>query len=167
MLDGHSLHTGEQGGGGGGGGGADEASLLNLVVREMTRFPGVVIMMVDTTGSLDVFISRLDKGLLAGLKFVVEFSVPNHKARAALWRKAMPEALPVSEEIDFEGLARASGEFSLVQIGNAVYRAAAVAALRPDEVQRKVGMADLEAAIADEKRRGESEVDRWVQSQYM
>lgn len=164
VLDGHSLHTGEQGGGGGG---ADEAQLLNLVVQEMTRFPGVVIFMVTTAGSLDVFVSRLDKGLLAGLKFVVEFSKPNQKARAALWSKAMPEALPVSEAIDFEGLARESAEFSLVQIGNAVYRAAAVAALRPEEGRRKVGMTDLEAAIADEKRRGESEVDRWVQSQYM
>jgi AAA+ superfamily predicted ATPase len=165
VLDGYSLNTTDQGGGGGG----DEAAILNLVVREMTRFPGVVCMMVDTTGSLDVFISRLDKGLLAGLKFVVEFSKPNHKNRAALWSKALPEALPVSGAIDFDGLARESGDFSLVQIGNSVYRAAAVAALRSesDAGQRKVGMADLQAAIANEKRRGESEVDRWVQSQYM
>ena len=169
VLDGYSLHTGE-GGGGGGGGGSEETALLNLVVREMTRFPGVVILMIDTVGSLDVFVSRLDKGLLAGLKFIVEFSKPNQKNRGALWEKALPASLPTSEAIDFVELAKASTDFSLVQIGNAVYRAAAAAALRrPEDGEggRSVSMADLQAAIEDEKRRGESEVDRWVQSQYM
>jgi SpoVK/Ycf46/Vps4 family AAA+-type ATPase len=168
VLDGYALHTGE--GGGHAGGGSDDSNLLNLTVKEMTRFPGVVILMIDTTGSLDVFVSRLDKGLLAGLKFLCEFSKPNQKNRAALWEKAMPPALPTSETINYVELAKASSEFSLVQIGNAVYRAAAAAALRrPEDGKRgrAVSMADLQEAIEDERRRGESEVDRWVQSQYM
>eukprot|EP01044_Picomonas_judraskeda_P014830 COSAG03_NODE_2408_length_2799_cov_17.383704_2_plen_337_part_00 len=129
VLDGYALHTGE--GGGHAGGGSDDTALLNLTVKEMTRFPGVVILMIDTTGSLDVFVSRLDKGLLAGLKFLCEFSKPNERSRAALWEKALPKSLPTSETIDYTELAKASSKFSLVQIGNAVYRAAAAAALRP------------------------------------
>lgn len=168
VLDGYTLHTGE--GGGHAGGGSDDTALLNLTIKEMTRFPGVVILMIDTTGSLDVFVGRLDKGLLAGLKFLVEFGKPSQKNRTALWKKALPPSLPTSEAIDFAELAKASAEFSLVQIGNAVYRAAAAAALRrPEDGERgrAVSMADLQEAIDDEKSRGESEVDRWVRSQYM
>ena len=51
--------------------------------------------------------------------------------------------------------------------GNVVYRAAAVAALRPSGDGRSGAQADLETALEAEKSRGESEVDRWVQQQYM
>jgi SpoVK/Ycf46/Vps4 family AAA+-type ATPase len=162
VLDGFSLRPDSNGNSGS----AGDPRVMNLVVREMTRFPGVVIMMVDTSGSLDVFVSRLDTGLKSGLKFLVEFKVPHTSSRRVLWEKLMPPAVPTSEAIDFDSLARASDAFSLVQIGNAIYRAAAVAALR-DVKKRRLSMNDLLQAIEEEKGRGESSVDRWVKSQYM
>ena len=107
---------------------------------------------------------------LNGLKFLVQFELPNQTNRARLWEKALPATLPTcrqrtrmrahtrpgthrtqgvhahahkthahahapnactAETIDFNALAQASEKFTLVQIGNTVYRAAANAALRP------------------------------------
>jgi|EP01047_Picozoa_sp_COSAG01_P078775 ATP-dependent 26S proteasome regulatory subunit len=96
----------------------------------------------------------------------VEFKHPDRKGRAKLWELSLPATVPRAEDVDFGRLAQASVDFSLVQIGNAVYRAAAVAALRP-AASRRVQMADLETALEEEKRRGESEVDRFVAAQYM
>jgi SpoVK/Ycf46/Vps4 family AAA+-type ATPase len=162
VLDGFSLHAESNSNSGS----AGNPHVMNLVVREMTRFPGVVIMMVDTSGSLDVFVSRLDRGLMSGLKFLVEFKLPHTSNRRVLWEKLMPPAVPTRGAIDFDSLARASDDFSLVQIGNAIYRAAATAALR-DEKKRRVSMRDLLLSIEEEKSRGESSVDRWVKSQYI
>lgn len=161
VLDGHSLKSK-----GADGTSDDDNRLLNLVVREMTRFPGVVIMMLDTAGSLDIFISRLDKGLLNGLKFLVEFNQPNFQSRLLIWKKIMPTSVPTSGKIDPKALSKASENFNFLQICNALYRAAAVAALR-SEKERYVNMSDLLSAIKDEKNRGESEIDRWMKSQYI
>lgn len=161
VLDGFSLQAGD------GGGGGDDTRVLNLVVREMTRFPGVVIMMVDTSSSLDVFVSRLDKGLLRGLKFLVEFKLPSRNNRETLWERLMPDSVPTKGSIDFGTLASMSDDFSQVQIGNAIYRAAATAALRPDPENRVVSMKDLCNAIEEEKMRGESAVDRYMKAQYL
>ena len=162
VLDGFSLNPD-----GSGNGAAEDTRLLNLVVREMTRFPGIVIMMVDASGSLDIFVSRLDKGLLSGLKFLVEFKRPSLTNRQSLWEKLMPASVPTAGSIDFASLARASDDFSQSQIGNAIYRAAASAALRSDEEKRAVSMKDLCSAIEEEKTRGESAVDRYVKAQYL
>jgi hypothetical protein len=61
VLDGFSLETEV---GGGGGGASTDSRWLSIVMREMTGFPGVVIMMVDTIGSLDVFVSRIEQSLV-------------------------------------------------------------------------------------------------------
>ena len=133
----------------------------------MARFPGVVIMMVDTPGSLDVFVSRIDKSLMKSLKFLVEFQLPSSSNRQILWKKLMPPALPVLQDVDYKKLAEASNNFSVSHIGNAIYRAAAAAALRTKAKDRFVGMKDLYSSIEEEKTRGESAVDRFVQAQYL
>lgn len=156
VLDGFSLQPDSNGSGA-----TDDARLLNLVVREMTRFPGVVIMMVDTVGSLDV------KGLLCGLKFLVEFKLPSSRNRESLWEKLLPDSVPTAGAIDFSALASISDDFSQTQLGNVIYRVAATAALRTDPKTRVVSMKDLSDAIEEEKIRGESAVDRYVKAQYL
>ena len=166
VLDGYQLELDD---GGSSSRSGHEFRLLNQIVREMSRFPGVVILMVTTTGqSLDVFMSRLDKDLLRSLKFLIEFEPPDRKSRERLWERCLPASVPraANDTFDFKALAAASAGFSLVQIGNAVYRAAAVAALRAQH-ERAVRMTDLQAAVQDEKERCESEIDRFIASQYM
>ena len=46
VLDGFTLETGEGGGGGGGGGAGGGVGSLDTVLREMSRFPGVVVLLV-------------------------------------------------------------------------------------------------------------------------
>ena len=165
VLDGYELDIGA--GAGVGSGGQEQSTIMNLVIREMARFPGVVIMMLTTSASLDVFVSRLDKALVRGLKFIVEFQLPNLKARKKLWRSSLPPDCPTSGDVDWDSLAAASDKFSHEQISNVVYRAAAKAALRPSAEGQALSQADLEAALKVEKTRGESEVDRMVRAQYM
>jgi len=147
-------------------GSADDSKLLNLAVREMTRFPGVVLMVVDTEDSLDFFVSRLERGLLDGIKFVVQFDLPDVRNREHLWRRHLPPSVPGRDGINFRSLAKQSERLNCAQIANVVYRAAASAALRP-QAERRVTMEDFRAAISDERRRGETAVDRWAKSQYV
>jgi len=124
-------------------------------------------MMVETKGSLDVFANRINKSLLKNLKFLIEFQLPSSSSRQALWEKLIPRELPVRSDIDYKKLAENSNDFSATHIGNAIYRAAAEAALREKKEDRNVGMKELFKAIEDEKKRGESAVDRYVNSQYI
>merc|ERR1712217_373987 len=111
--------------------------------REMARFPGIVVLVITCSGDLDVFSSRLDKEVLTTVKFLVEFKLPTLAQRVELWKRAIPPKLPVDREtLKLEELAAESKGFSAAQIGNAVYRAAAVAALR-SEILAKVSMTDL------------------------
>jgi SpoVK/Ycf46/Vps4 family AAA+-type ATPase len=162
VLDGFSLQPNDNSNGG-----TDDTRLLNLAVREMTRFPGVVILMVDAVASLDVFVSRLDKGLVRGLKFLVEFKLPSVSNRQSLWKKLLPDSVPTAGPIDFSGLASHSDDFNQTQIGNVIYRTAAAAALRADPKSRVVSMKDLYNGIDEEKIRGESAADRYVKAQYL
>ena len=162
VLDGFSLQPD-----GNSNGAIDDTRLLNLAVREMTRFPGIVILMVDAVASLDVFVSRLDKGLVRGLKFLVEFKLPSLSNRKSLWKKLLPDSVPTDGPIDFSGLASHSDDFNQTQIANVIYRTAAAAALRADPKSRVVSMKDLYNGIDEEKIRGESAVDRYVKAQYL
>lgn len=143
----------------------EDTRLLNLVIREMMRFPGIVILKVDVIDSLDIFVSRLEKGLLDGLKYLVSFKPPNRSCREQLWKKLLPDTLP-TKSIDYSELARGSDELNVTQIGNAVYRAAALTALK-SERSRHVTMQDLLSAIEEERQRGISSVDRYVKAQYI
>lgn len=56
----------------------------------------------------------------------------------------MAPALPIDnrKSLDFKELAEASHLFNVSHIGNAIYRAAAAAALEPNPQDRIVGMKD-------------------------
>ena len=162
VLGGISLNASE---GQRGSSSVEDIRLLNLVVREMTRFPGICIMQIDVVDSLDIFVSRLEKGLLDGLKYLVPFHYPDMYCRKKLWKKRLPDTLP-KKSLDYSELARLSDELNTTQIGNAVYRSAAQAALK-DENSRFVTMADLRSAIEKERQRGVSAVDRYVRAQYI
>ena len=162
VLGGISINPGE---GQRGVSSTEDARLLNLVVREMMRFPGIVILQVDVVDSLDTFVSRLEKGLLDGLKYLVSFQPPNKACREQIWKMVIPDALPV-KSLDYCELARASEELNATQIGNSVYKAAALAALKPEST-RYVTMDDLRSSIQEERQRGVSSVDRYVKAQYI
>jgi len=170
VLDGFVLQTGEGAGGGGGGGGSQgNVASLDTVLREMGRFPGVVVLMVSCNSPLDVFVHRLNTDLVRALKFLVEFRLPNEKQRRVLWERCVPKKCPVEgpDGLDWRKLADASQEFTVGRIANVVYRAAAQAALAQDGASRCLSMKVLLAALKDEKRKGKGIVHDIVQAQYL
>ena len=101
-------------------------------------------------------------------KFLVEFKLPNEKARRVLWERCVPAKCPVGEGgLDWRKLADASQEFTVGRIANVVYRAAAQAALAQDGASRCLSMKVLLAALKDEKRKGKGIVHDIVQAQYL
>ena len=72
------------------------------LLQKMEEYSGVVVLATNIEGNIDPAFRRR-------LHFIMEFLKPDAAARADLWRKFIPEAMP-REDIDFDFLA---GEFDL------------------------------------------------------
>ncbi len=112
-----------------------------VLLREMERFPGVVILTTNLK-------QNIDEAFIRRLRFVLELERPDPSAREQLWRKLLPKKLPQADDITLAALAQA---FDLVggQIRNAVLKAASKAALRHGN-ERVVCQLDLENAAQAE-----------------
>lgn len=69
------------------------------LLQKMEEYGGIVVLATNLEGNIDPAFKRR-------LHFTLEFLKPDAAARAALWRKFIPEALP-REDIDFVFLANA------------------------------------------------------------
>ena len=111
-----------------------------VLLREMERFPGVVILTSNLPDNIDASFQRR-------LRLTLAFLAPDRDAREALWRRHIPARLPLATDVSLAALA--AFPLTGAQIRNAVLKAAARAALRP-EAQRRVTQADLTASAAEE-----------------
>ncbi|EEY59154.1 uncharacterized protein PITG_11625 [Phytophthora infestans T30-4] len=120
----------------------------------MDTFPSTTILLanVDRTAAASLVQSEFCRRL----KFVVEMRNPNAKLREKLWRACFPPNAPLDTKtpIDFQRLAERY-DLSNTSISDAVFRAAASAALR-QESKRIITMKDLTdaAEIERQKARG-------------
>ncbi|KDO29881.1 hypothetical protein SPRG_04948 [Saprolegnia parasitica CBS 223.65] len=114
----------------------------------MDTFPGISILIANSAPGQSM---NLDPECSRRLKFVVEMKPPNASLRTQLWRSFFPPAAPLATDVDFKKLG-ARFELSNDAISNAVFRAAASAALRP-EATRIISMADLMHAAETEKKK--------------
>jgi AAA+ superfamily predicted ATPase len=89
-------------------------TLLNLI----DDYKGFVILTTNLSGSIDGAFSRR-------IPYKLHFPKPDVAERLALWRQLMPPGLPLSSEVDLDGLAR-EFELSGALIKNAIWRAASV-----------------------------------------
>ena len=112
-----------------------------VLLREMERFPGVVLLTTNLR-------QNIDEAFIRRLRFVLELERPDPSAREQLWRKLLPNKLPQADDINLSALAQT---FDLVggQIRNAVLKAASKAALRHGN-ERVVCQLDLENAAQAE-----------------
>jgi SpoVK/Ycf46/Vps4 family AAA+-type ATPase len=115
-----------------------------VLLREMERFPGVVILTSNLSDNIDEAFRRR-------LRFALAFPTPDREARVALWCRHLPARMPLAPEVSCAALA--AFPLTGAQIRNAVLKAAARAALR-QEAQRRVSQADLTAAAEEETRVG-------------
>ena len=73
VLEGFEFKLGDRKGGGGGG--DDNMHKMRMLLHEMARFPGIVVLMMSSKEGIDYFVDHLDPELVATLKFFVEFKV--------------------------------------------------------------------------------------------
>ncbi len=93
---------------------------VNLLLQEVERFDGIVILTTNFFGGLDDALKRR-------IQYRVTFPKPGPSERARIWQTLIPREAPLSGDIDFDRLADA-WEFSGGNIKNAVLRAAYKAA---------------------------------------
>lgn len=113
---------------------------VNLLLQEVERFQGVVILTTNLDAAIDdAFERRLNHKL--------DFPFPEARDRARIWKRLLPKQAPLSDDIDFEALGR---DFDLAggNIKNAVIRAAYQAA----EHKTQINMDLLEACGLQEYR---------------
>ena len=111
---------------------------VNLLLQEIERFPGFVILTTNFFGSLD-------KALIRRIQFRVTFEEPDEAGRALIWRTLCPPETPLAEDVSFERLAK-HFEMTGGMIKNAMIRAAYLACDQGSRVTQKL----LEESCLDE-----------------
>ncbi|CAH0482292.1 unnamed protein product [Peronospora belbahrii] len=117
----------------------------------MNTFPSTTILLANVDRSTSS--SLVQSEFCRRLKFVVEMRNPNAKLREKLWRACFPPKAPLETKkpIDFQRLAERY-DLSSTAISDAVFRAAASAALR-EETRRVITMKDLTSAAEIERQK--------------
>lgn len=106
----------------------------SILLEHIERFAGMVIL---TTNLVNI----MDSAFKDRLKHKVEFKMPDAKMREKIWKNLIPAKAPISEDVDFNILAK-KFEFSGRTIKNCVFKAAAKAAVR-GEGERRLTMEDF------------------------
>ena len=123
---------------------------VNLLLQEIERFDGVVILTTNLNAAIDDAFERR-------LNFKIDFPMPEMELRARIWERLIPSEAPLDGAIDFEALGELF-EFSGGSIKNVVLRAAYSAA----QCGEGISMERLEAAGRTEYREtGKLISDRW------
>ena len=92
----------------------------NFILQRLEAFHGVAILTSNLESSIDPALSRR-------LSFELRFPFPDEDQRAQIWRRMLPDELPIEGEIDYPLLA-ARFELAGGHIRNIVLRAAYLAA---------------------------------------
>ena len=92
----------------------------NYLLQQIESYEGVCILTTN-------FPENIDEAFKRRIRYKVHFPAPNLEERETLWRRAMPEGAPLSDDVNFANLAR-KFEMSGAQIKNTILRAAAMAA---------------------------------------
>jgi hypothetical protein len=102
---------------------------LQLLLHELERYPGVVVLCCCAAEPLDSIVHTVHPALLRAMKAVVEFKLPDGKVRERLWRALVPPSCPVDAAFDAAALATESDGFGAARIEQCIVRAAALAAM--------------------------------------
>ena len=114
--------------------------LVNLLLVEIERYPGLVVLATNYADALDPALERR-------LALRLEMLPPGEDERKELWRRYLPARAPLSADVDLVALARGH-----VLTGAGIRRAcekAALRAARRTDAARLISQADLVAAAAE------------------
>ena len=113
---------------------------VNVLLTELERFEGVCILSTNRKLSLD-------KALERRIAVKVQFEPPTREMRELIWKKLLPETLPLGNDVDIRNLSEE--DLTGGEIKNVVLNAARRALCRG--VSSNVNMADFRWAIRLEK----------------
>ncbi|NUN15486.1 MAG: AAA family ATPase [Myxococcales bacterium] len=88
---------------------------VNLLLQEIERFEGIVLMTTNLFGGLDDALKRR-------IQYRVTFPTPTAAERERIWRTLLPAETPLAKDVDLAWLAKRF-EFSGGNIKNAIVRA--------------------------------------------
>jgi|GEM_PF-348047 len=111
---------------------------VNLLLQEVERFPGIVILTTN-------FFGALDKALVRRIQFRVTFEEPDPESRTKIWETLCPPETPLAEDVSFEKLGK-HFEMSGGMVKNAIIRAAYFACEAGTSITQKI----LEDSCLDE-----------------
>lgn len=111
---------------------------VNFLLQRIERYQGLVVLSTNLQ-------KNMDEAFLRRLHEVVDFPFPDEAARAAIWRRQLPDAAPCDPAIDFDFLSRRF-KLSGGNINNAARNAAYFAAA----ARVPIGMTHLVRAVRDE-----------------
>ncbi len=111
---------------------------INYLLQKMEEHEGMVILASNLHKNIDEAFTRR-------MHFSVDFPFPNERYRLGIWRNIFPEAMPKSDDIDFEFLA---GKFKLS--GGNIKNVAVHAAFKAAEKSKKVNMKHVIQGIKSE-----------------
>jgi SpoVK/Ycf46/Vps4 family AAA+-type ATPase len=94
---------------------------INVLLTEVEKFDGMVILATNRPDALDVAFERR-------IRYRITFPMPDTDVREAIWRQHIPEEAPMAEAVDFPGIA-SDYAFTGGTIRNVVLRAAFQAAM--------------------------------------
>ncbi|MFC1552737.1 ATP-binding protein, partial [Candidatus Latescibacterota bacterium] len=95
-----------------------ESREVNVILQELERFEGVCILATNRKKSMD-------KALERRISVKIEFDRPEKEIRASIWRKLLPDKLPISNDVNIIKLSRA--ELSGGEIKNVILNASRLA----------------------------------------
>ena len=111
----------------------------SYLLQKMEEYNGVTIMTTN-------FIGNIDKAFFRRINYVVHFTLPDAKLRKEIWQKMYPKETPISEDVDFDFLAR-QFEISGGSIKNIVITSSFIAASESNEVKMEHIIKSLEYEI--------------------
>jgi SpoVK/Ycf46/Vps4 family AAA+-type ATPase len=109
---------------------------VNYLLQRIEQYEGLVVLSTNLQRNLDdAFLRRMHD--------VVDFPLPDEKQREQIWRRHIPKAAPLANDVDFAFLAR---QFKLTGgiIKNAVMTAAFLAA---SGTKKTIGMPEMIRAV--------------------
>ena len=116
----------------------------SYLLQKMEEYDGITIMTTN-------FIENIDKAFFRRINYVIHFNFPDVASRKEIWMKMFPKETPLSEDIDFDFLAK-QFEIAGGNIKNAVITSTFMAAAESSEVSMKHIVKALEYEIKKQGR---------------
>lgn len=111
----------------------------SYLLQKMEEYDGITIMTTN-------FTENIDKAFFRRISYVVHFTMPDYVSRKEIWQKMFPKETPISDDVDFEFLAK-NFEISGGNIKNIVLSSSFMAASESKKVEMKHVVKALEYEI--------------------